>query len=116
MKCWTQAKFALPDGGVPYVYWAARRRKGPPLPLDKTTLRLLQAQHGRCPVCGGQLLPAESTPGSPREWERWFRTTRKAISTTIAPVGGPTEVSRRRLTHVTCQRRHHVRDTASQEF
>jgi RNA-directed DNA polymerase len=107
---------ASPDDPTLTDYWAARRRKGPPLPVDTGTLRLLQAQHGRCPVCGDLLLPAESTPGSPREWEHWLRTTRKAISTTIAPVGGPSDASRRRLTHVICQRRHHVRGNTTQHF
>ena len=105
---------ASPDDPALTDYWAARRNKGPPLPLGKSTLRLLQAQHGHCPACGGPLLPAESAPQSPREWEHWVRTNRKAISTTIAPVGGPSDGSRRRLTHVTCQRRHHVRDNPRQ--
>ena len=107
---------ASPDDPALADYWATRRRKRPPLPLANGTLRLLQAQHGRCPICGDLLLPAESLPASPREWEHWLRTTRKTISTTIAPVGGPTDGSRRRLTHVTCQRRHHVRGNPPQRF
>ena len=77
---------------------------------DLKRVRNLQTQHGRCPICGDLLFPADSLPGSPREWEHWLRTTRKTISPTIAPVGGPSDASRRRLTHVSCQRRHHVRD------
>ena len=107
---------ASPDDPALADYWAARRRKGPPLPLANGTMRLMQAQHGRCPVCGDLLLPAESLPASPREWEHWLRTTRKTISTTIAPVGGPSDGSHRRLTHVSCQRRHHVRGSPPQRF
>ena len=33
-------------------YWAARRRRGIPRPIDTATLRLLQSQHGRCPAAG----------------------------------------------------------------
>ena len=48
-------------------------------PLDSTSLRLLAAQHGRCPICGGLLLHADSEPQSPDEWEQWLNATRKAI-------------------------------------
>jgi len=39
--------------------WAQRRSKGPPMPVDKTTLHLLRKQNGRCPLCKGFLLHAE---------------------------------------------------------
>jgi RNA-directed DNA polymerase len=61
-------------------YWAQRRRKGPPPPMDTATLRLLRAQHGRCPLCGNFLLHAEHEPQSPHEWEQWLRATRKATA------------------------------------
>ena len=56
---------ASPDDPALTDYWAARRRKGPPLPVDKATLRLLQAQHGRCPLCGDLLLHADDPASKP---------------------------------------------------
>ncbi len=102
---------ASPDDPALAIYWAARRRKGSPLPLDKGTLHLLKVQHGRCPACGDLLLHAESTPQSPREWEQWVRTIRKAITRTqiVASRGTPNHLQPR-LTHAHCQRRHHARD------
>jgi RNA-directed DNA polymerase len=102
---------ASPDDPALATYWAARRRKGPPLPLDKGTLHLLKVQHGRCPACGDLLLLAASSPHSPREWEQWLRTIRKAITRTqiVASRGTPNDL-RPRLTHVHCQRRHPAHD------
>ncbi len=42
---------ASPDDPALAEYWAWRRRKAPPLPIDSTSLRLLEAQDGRCPIC-----------------------------------------------------------------
>ena len=55
-------------------YWNQRRGKDPP-PLGYSTLRLLQAQHGRCPRCGDYLLHADHQPASPTEmgWRRGTR-------------------------------------------
>jgi len=102
---------ASPDDPTLATYWAARRGKGSPLPLDKGTLHLLKVQHGRCPACGDLLLHAESPPQSPREWEQWVRTIRKAITRTqiVASRGTPNDL-RPRLTHAHCQRRHHAHD------
>ncbi len=91
---------ASPDDPALTEYWAARRRKGPPPPVDASTLRLLRNQHGRCPHCRCLLLPTEQPPSSPSEWERWVRTTRKAISSQLIAVpvdGGNTDVLRFRL-------------------
>ena len=61
-------------------YWHKRRGRNQP-PLGRSTLRLLQAQHGRCPpCCQDYLLLAEHQPASPTEWEQWLTTTRKAIT------------------------------------
>jgi RNA-directed DNA polymerase len=93
---------ASPDDPSLAQYWANRRRRNKP-PLDNATLRLLQAQHGRCPLCGDYLLHADHEPGSPREWEQWLTGTRKAIirrSLDIA-VRGPDDI---RLTHTSCHR------------
>ena len=51
-----------------------------PAPLDRSTLRLLKAQHGRCAICADLLLHAEREPHTPGEWQRWHRTIRKAIT------------------------------------
>ena len=51
------------------AYWANRRRRHKP-PLDNGTLRLIQAQQGRCPLCADYLLHADREPASPREWEQ----------------------------------------------
>jgi RNA-directed DNA polymerase len=60
-------------------YWADRRRRGIPRPKDTATLRLLQTQHGRCPLCGELLLDARRQPQSPREWEPRLTVTSKAM-------------------------------------
>ena len=44
------------------------------------TMRLLRAQHGRCPICRGLLLHADHPPQSPQEWEEWWAVIRKTIS------------------------------------
>jgi hypothetical protein len=49
-------------------YWTARRRRGIPRPMGTASLRLLESQHGRCPLCGELLLDADRPPQSPREW------------------------------------------------
>ncbi len=69
---------ASPDDPALTQYWADRRRKRQPL-LDRSTLRLMRAQHGRCPLCGDYLLHADREPNSPHEWEHWLTGARKAI-------------------------------------
>ena len=63
---------ASPDDPALAAYWANRRRRHKP-PVGATMLRLLQAQHGRCPLCRGLLLHADREPQSPREWEHGSR-------------------------------------------
>jgi RNA-directed DNA polymerase len=106
---------ASPDDPALADYWANRRRKGPPPPVDATTLRLLRSQHGRCPLCRCPLLPADQPPQSPNEWERWLNTTRKTISSQrIVITGhGKPDALRFRLIHTTCQRRHSAADKHS---
>ena len=54
------------------------RLLGRPAPQGHTpadgpaSLRLLQAQHGRCPMCRDLLLHADRPPQTPREWEQWL--------------------------------------------
>ena len=96
---------ASPDNPALAQYWTDRRRKRRP-PLDGGTLRLLQAQQGRCPLCGDYLLHADREPDSPHEWEQWHAGIRKAITrrSLIADEGAGTS-DEHRLVHVSCQRR-----------
>ncbi|HEY0689404.1 MAG TPA: group II intron reverse transcriptase/maturase [Kribbella sp.] len=100
---------ASPDDPALANFWAERRRRNRP-PLGMTTLRLLQAQNGRCPLCGGLLLHADHEPQSPQEWEQWLKVTRTAIHkhaiTTGAGTGMPDEPAATRLLHASCHRRH----------
>ena len=89
-------------------YWADRRRKGIPRPMDTASLRLLESQHGCCPQCGGLLLDADRPPQSPREWEQWLTVTRKAMTRNaivLQPDGSPGE-AKLRLLHAHCHRQH----------
>jgi RNA-directed DNA polymerase len=97
-----------PDDPALTEYWAARRRRGIPRPIDTATLRLLQSQHGRCPWCGQLLLDADRPPQSPREWEQWLAVTRKAMThnaITADPGAAPDE-AKLRLLHAHCHRQH----------
>jgi RNA-directed DNA polymerase len=96
---------ASPDDPALADYWAQRRRKSKP-PLDRATLRLLQAQKGRCPLCGDLLLHADREPHSPQEWEQWHRTTRKAITRQYIIADGRYDTpDQTRLVHVYCHHR-----------
>jgi RNA-directed DNA polymerase len=96
---------ASPDDPTLVDYWAERRRKAPPPPIDNTSLRLLEAQHGRCSLCGGTLLPADDPPQTPREWEQWLTTTRKAIVQVAIRVDGTSDKTQPRLIHAHCHPR-----------
>jgi RNA-directed DNA polymerase len=98
---------ASPDDPDLARYWSDRRRKSPP-PLDRSTLRLLKAQGGRCPLCGDTLLHAGREPNCPREWEEWFSAVRKAITRHNLAASVDTATADDtwiRLVHSTCQRR-----------
>jgi RNA-directed DNA polymerase len=96
---------ASPDDPAQADYWATRRRKRKPL-LDRSTLRLLHSQHGRCPICQDLLLHADREPHSPQEWEQWHRTTRKAITRQHIIAHGMTgPPDQTRLVHPSCLRR-----------
>ena len=81
-------------------------------PVDKATLYLLQTQDGRCPLCRGLLLHADDQPQTPREWEQWLKTTRRAIAKHYIAYrdDGTLDEPRLRLTHSHCQRRHDAAD------
>jgi RNA-directed DNA polymerase len=88
-------------------YWADRRRRGIPRPMDIVSLRLLETQHGCCPSCGGLLLDADRPPQSPREWEQWLTVTRKAMAhNAIVRVDGRPDEAKFRLLHAHCQRQY----------
>jgi RNA-directed DNA polymerase len=85
-------------------YWADRRRRGIPRPMDIASLRLLEAQHGQCPLCGELLLDADRPPQSPREWEQWLTVTRKAMirNAIVVRADGTPDEAKLRLLHAHC--------------
>jgi len=98
---------ASPDDPSLTDYWDQRRRRARP-PMGTAMLRLLRAQHGRCPACQELLLHADREPQSPREWEQWLTVTRKAIrkhAITAWGAGTPDERAATRLIHAHCRRR-----------
>ncbi|HZS19607.1 MAG TPA: hypothetical protein VFA63_01310 [Pseudonocardiaceae bacterium] len=98
---------ASPDDPSLIDYWAQRRRRKPP-PVGAATLRLLRAQHGRCPLCGELLLHAEREPQSPSEWDKWLTATRKATRKHAVIAWGAGTLDERiatRLIHSHCHRR-----------
>ena len=105
---------ASPDDPALTRYWAARRRRIKP-PLDSYTLRLLDRQGNRCPLCGDPVLTADQPPGSPSQWENWWlAVTRKAIQHDYlvhhgrpARPGNP-DGDQTRLVHASCQRALHA--------
>jgi RNA-directed DNA polymerase len=99
---------ASPDDPTLAEYWADRRRRRTPPPLDQHTLRLLRVQQDRCPACGDLLVDPSHEPQSPQEWEQWFmaarRTMRKQL--VVQQTDGTTrERSIYRLLHAHCHRR-----------
>src|SRR6266511_2702149 len=110
---------ASPDDPALAQYWADRRRKRKPPPMDKRGLRLLKAQHGRCPVCDDLLLHADHEPQTPGEWESWFTATRKAINRhALAPLtDGTTDTATyHRLVHTGCLPRHRAQQAAARRL
>jgi RNA-directed DNA polymerase len=104
-----------PDDPALAAYWAERRRKVTPPPMDSADLRLVKTQQGRCPLCGGLLLHADHEPQSPREWEQWLAVTRKAMTKqAIVLDGAAGTTADPRLTHTYCRRRGQHRDDGSQ--
>lgn len=86
-------------------YWAERRRKHRPPPLDQHTLKLLAAQRDRCADCGNQLLSADEEPQSPAEWEQWFMAARWTLRKQRIVQRADAQSSERsfyRLVHASC--------------
>lgn len=100
--------WASPDDPALARYWETRRRRGKSA-LGRVRLRLLQAQRGRCPLCGDLLLYADHEPRHPDEWEQWITATGKAIRRqAIAATGSDTPGGRtvHHLVHTHCRARH----------
>jgi RNA-directed DNA polymerase len=94
---------ASPDDPTLAEYWAGRRRRTP-LPINKTTQELIEAQEGCCTICGGTLLTVDERPQNPREWERWLDTTRQTIDTIAAGKPGTSGKAEPRLVHAECRK------------
>jgi RNA-directed DNA polymerase len=110
---------ASPDDPALAEYWARRRRRHRP-PMANSTLRLLAAQHGRCPRCGALLLHAENEPQSPEQWQQWLTATRKAIrkNAIIAATGTgpPDEPATAQLQHANCSPRAAIKTRRNPEL
>lgn len=48
-------------------YWATPTEQPPPLSIDTASLRLFEAQHGRCQICGDWLLSDNDRPQKSRQ-------------------------------------------------
>jgi RNA-directed DNA polymerase len=94
---------ASPDDPALIEYWASRRRKAT-LPINKTTRRLIEAQDGRCSICGGTLNADEAMPQNPREWEKWLTITRDTINTIATRRPGTSDEADVRLGHADCRK------------
>jgi RNA-directed DNA polymerase len=106
-----------PDDPALPEYWASRRLKTPPPPMDSLSLRLLRAQKGTCPLCGELLLAAGGPPQSPHEWEQWVRITGKALtkrSLARQEQGASDDSTTLRLVHTSCHRRPRSSEAAAE--
>ncbi len=98
-----------PDDPALAQYWADRRRRGVPPPLDQLSLRLLKTQAGVCPSCGDLLLHADHPPQTPADWEQWVRVIGNALrkqSLTYRRRDGSGATNSLRLVHLRCRGSH----------
>jgi RNA-directed DNA polymerase len=93
---------ASPDDPALVEYWARRRRRAP-LPINKTTQELIEAQEGHCTICGGTLIAVDDPPQNPREWEQWLVTNRQTINPIAAREPGTPDTAEPRLAHAACR-------------
>ena len=70
---------ASPDDPALARYWADRRRKKTPPPLDKRGAAAAPSPARPLPGMRGLPAPRRPRAQSPREWEQWLALTRKAI-------------------------------------
>jgi RNA-directed DNA polymerase len=92
---------ASPDDPELAEYWA-RRRSRSVLPISKTSLWLLKAQDGCCPICKTPLFADQ--PQTPSDWETWLAATRTTIMI-VKPVTDTTDEADHRLIHARCANR-----------
>jgi len=106
---------ASPDDPTLTDYWTTRRRRTTRLPVDRTSQRLLDEQHGRCHICDDLLLHADHPPQTPREWELWIGGTRKALERNAISLrdNGTPDEPQLRLLHTHCHRRNPTRRQTS---
>jgi RNA-directed DNA polymerase len=97
---------ASPDDSALAKYWAWRRRRRTPLPINKTTQELIDSQDGRCMICRGSLFADEDRPQNPHEWEKWLTATRYTVSTIATRAPSTTEQADARLAHADCRKGH----------
>lgn len=105
---------ASPDDPTLISYWATRRRKKTPPPMDKLSLSLAYRQKGLCPLCRQALIPGiEYEPENAREWITWFAASKKALNKhhfVYRRDGGTDDRKNLRLVHADCHRQLHAKD------
>ena len=89
---------ASPDDPTLADYWAWRR-SGSVLPINNTSLRLLAAQDGCCPICKTPLFAEQ--PQTPSDWAAWLTAARTTI-TIVKPATGTPDEAAHRLIHAAC--------------
>ena len=95
-----------PDRHRPHrILGRAASKDATPPTIGKARWRLYKAQHGRCPLCGDWLQPADDQPSTPQEWEQWLATNRKTIKIVLHK-DGTSEETEPRLLHTHCHHRH----------
>jgi len=72
------------------------------LPISSTSLRLYQAQNGRCPICKTALLRVDQQPPTPKDWEGWLATARDTITIATAGTANTPDKTDHRLIHANC--------------
>jgi RNA-directed DNA polymerase len=89
---------ASPDDPELADYWAQRRSRSV-LPINNTSLRLLAAQDGCCPICKTPLFAEQ--PQTPSDWAAWLTAARTTI-TIVKPATGTSDEADHRLIHAAC--------------
>jgi hypothetical protein len=89
---------ASPDDPALAEY-CARRRRRTPLPINKTTPELIEAQEGRSTICGGSLLAVDDRPQTPHQRERWLDTARQTINPIATRTPGTSDPAEPRPGH-----------------